>query len=111
VYGPRCFAILQAFPAPGFAEEYYSNTCILASAEEPVVAIPTVGSLTPAAFAQMIVLGNNTIFTPNGTAPGPAGFKDYAAFIDAGFDAGTVLRSDMPDAKSIVEMGAALIFV
>lgn len=111
MYGPRCFAILQSFPAPGFAEEYYNNTCILADAGQPVVAVPTVGTLSPADFAQMIFIANNTIYTPDGTAPGPAGFANYSAFIDAGFDQGSVLRSDMPDAKAIVEMGAALVFV
>lgn len=112
VYGPRCFAILQAFPAPGFQEEYFNNTCILANAGEPVVTVPTVGNLNSATFAQMIVLANNTIFTPDGdNAPGPKGFANYAAFIAAGFDQGTVLRSDMPDAKAIIAMGAALVFV
>ena len=112
MYGPRCFAILQKFPVPGFAEEYYNNTCILSDAGNPVVSVPLVGGVTPTDFAQMILLANNTIFTPDGTAaPGPAGFANYSAFIEAGFDQGTVLRSDMPDANTIVEMGAALIFV
>jgi hypothetical protein len=109
VYGPRCFAILQAFPAPGFPEIYFNNTCVLNSGQS-VVTVPRVGNLKPAEFAQMIVLGSNTVFVPNGTAPGPQGFSNYSAFIDAGFDVGTVLRADMPDAQTIVEWGAALVF-
>jgi hypothetical protein len=110
VYGPRCFAILQAFPAPGFAEEYFNNTCILANAGENVVTVPRVGNLKPADFAQRILLANNTVYVPGGSAPGPQGFANYSAFVEAGFDAGTVLRADMPDGKTIAEWGAALVF-
>jgi hypothetical protein len=111
VYGPRCFAILQAFPAPGFAEEYYNNTCVLANAGENVVTVPRVGNLQPADFARMIVLGNNSIFVPGGNAPGPQGFANYSDFVAAGYDVGTVLRGDMPDAQTIVGWGAELLFV
>ena len=103
-------AILQAFPAPGFAEEYYNNTCILASSGEPVASVPRVGNLKPDEFSQMVLLGNNTIYTPSGEAPGPQGFANYSAFIEAGFDLNTVLRADMPNAATIVEWGAALVF-
>ena len=111
VYGPRCFAILQAFPAPGFAEEYTNNTCVLASAGENVVTVPRVGNLKPADFAQSIVLANNTVFVPGGDAPGPQGFANYSDFIAAGYDVGTVLRGDMPDAQTLVGWGAELLFV
>lgn len=101
---------MQQFPAPGFQEVYVNNTCIL-NAKQDIVSIPTVGSLTPASFATMLVIANNTIYTPDGAgAPGPKGFASYAAFIAAGFDSGSVLRSDVPDAATIIEWARALIF-
>jgi len=111
VYGPRCFAILQALPAAGFQEVYVNNTCILA-ARQPVVAVPAVGAMTPADFATHLVIANNTVFTPDGgAAPAPKGFDNYSAFIAAGFDTGSVLRTDVPDAATIVAWARALVFV
>lgn len=89
---------------------YVNNTCVLA-AQQNVVSVPTVGALTPTEFATMLVIANNTIFTPDGNAaPGPKGFANYAAFIAAGYDAGSVLRSDVPDAATIIEWARDLIF-
>lgn len=84
---------------------------MLANAGESVVTVPRVGNLKPADFSQMIKLGNNTVYTPGGSAPGPQGFANYSAFMAAGFDVGTVLRGDMPDAQTIVGWGAELLFV
>jgi hypothetical protein len=88
-----------------------NNTCVLANAGESVVTVPRVGNLHPADFSQMIKLGNNTVYVPGGSAPGPQGFANYSAFMAAGYDVGTVLRGDMPSAQTIVGWGAELLFV
>jgi len=101
---------LQAFPAPGFQEVYVNNTCVL-GAQQNVVSVPVVGALTPAEFTSMLVIANNTLYTPDGNAaPGPKGFANYAAFIAAGYDSGSVLRSDVPDANTIIAWARELIF-
>ena len=111
VYGPKCYGMLQGFPAEGFAEGYFGNTCVLQNAGEQVYSGgPDVKGLTPAAFARVMVLGNNTIFAPSGSVGGPPGFATYQEFMAAGFDNTTTISGDMPAAATIVSWARALLF-
>lgn len=110
VYGPKCLGIFQNFPTPGFANEYFNNTCLLLEHGMLVVQVPTLNSITPSEFAQSVLLGNNTVFIPGGDGPGPKPYTNYSQFIGAGYDVGTVLRGDMPTADVIIGWAKALLF-
>lgn len=114
VYGPRCLQIgAQRLPMAGYPDVYVNNTCILASADDHVVALDVPGDDWPnaASFPSQLLLANNTVYAPGGTPgyEGPGGYKTYAAFQAAGYDTSTVIRADVPDASTIISWAAALL--
>jgi hypothetical protein len=114
VYGATCVGIhSQQLPPPGYAETYANNTCVLA-AGEPVVALSDYVrvSTDPLVFRQQLALGNNTIFAPNGDARVAAkgtNYTRYADFVAAGYDSGSVVRSDVPDGDTLLTWARTLL--
>ena len=114
MYGAACIGIhSQQLPPPGYAESYENNTCVLA-AGQPVVALSDyVRVATDAAvFRQQLALGNNTIFATNGDARVAAKGTNYTRYVDfvaAGYDSGSVVRSDVPDGDTLLAWSRALL--
>lgn len=108
VYGPKCLEVAQLLPAAGFAEVFQNNTCILA-AGQPVVQVPRLAGLGPAAFAASIALRSNTVYTPSGDAPAPQPFGNYSSFIAAGYDTSRLVAG-VPDAATVMAWARALLF-
>jgi hypothetical protein len=139
VYGAKCVGILQELPTKGFAEHYTGNTCILGSNQQ-VLSVPNLRGMPPAQFSLSVLMGNNvscpspppplppmpplafthaqnaplplfqTIYTPDGTAPGPTGFANYSDFIKAGYDMGSVLVAGIPPVPTIIQWAKDLLF-
>lgn len=114
VYGAACIGIhSQQLPPPGYAETYENNTCILA-AGEPVLALSDYVRVAsdPLVFRQQLALGGNTIYATNGdarVAAKGANFTLYVDFVAAGFDSGSVVRSDVPDGDTLLIWARALL--
>ncbi len=102
VYGAKCVGIMNlphAAPNDFFAEAYSGNKCILAADAGYL----DMGSCTPdATLANRMILGNNTIYTPNAAPTVSCGktysFKDWVAL---GLDVGTTAAT-LPDAATII---------
>ena len=105
VYGTKCLGISDlphAAPNDFFAEGYYSNKCILATAGAPYL---NMGSCTPdATFASRMVVGNNTIYAPNASVTVSCGktytFAEWAAL---GLDPGTTV-AEVPSVDAMMQM-------
>lgn len=97
----------------GYPDVYVNNTCILASPSDKVVALEVPSDNWPnaASFPSQLLLANNTVYAPGGVPgyEGPGGYASYAAFQAAGYDTSTVIRSDVPDAATIISWATALL--
>ncbi len=112
VYGSRCVGLLQALPRSGqYAEGYTGNVCILPKAGDTYLDLgdcPGGLANTTRGRAQLaagIALGNNTVYAPNGDAAVVCNGRRAANasdFLARGYDVGTVLRADVPDAATIL---------
>jgi len=112
VYGPSCINELQALPPEGYAEGFYNNTCVLASANESYIQVAD--SACPGSIAAGLLLGNNTVYVPGGQARVNCGHGTYSeydagAFIGEGLDNGTVVSGDMPSSATLIEWARTLL--
>ena len=111
VYGSKCVGIgnaPHAAPNSFFAEGFYNNTCILSGAGDTYLDI---GDCTAdATLANRVLLGNNRIMSPGGSAA-PINCGKTFAFADwiaTGLDAGTTL-ANVPATADIIKMGRAVL--
>jgi hypothetical protein len=103
VYGTKCTGISNlphAAPNDFFAEGYWNNKCVLAS---DAGYLELGGDCVPdATLANRIIIGNNSVFTPNASASISCGktytFAEWAAL---GLDAGSTV-STLPPAATII---------
>ena len=115
VYGATCYGLsAQQLPPAGFAEVFTGNTCVLQAAGEDVLRFADYVRVPgPADFAAQFLLANNTIYAPNGQAgvrPGAhTNFTTFQQFQAAGYDAGSVVRADMPGADAVAAWARALL--
>ncbi len=102
-YGTKCTGISNlphAAPNDFFAEAYYNNKCVLA-ADAGYLELGG-GCVPDATLANRIIIGNNSVFTPNASASISCGktytFAEWAAL---GLDAGSTV-STLPPAATII---------
>ena len=111
VYGSKCVGIgnaPHASPNSFFAEGFYNNTCILSGAGDAYLDIGDCAA--DATLANRVLLGNNHIMSPGGSAAPINCGKTYAFadWIALGLDVGTTL-SDVPATADIIKMGRAVL--
>jgi hypothetical protein len=103
VYGSKCVGIMNlphAAPNDFFAEGYWGNKCVLSTAGGTYMDL---GSCTPdATLANRMLLGNNTVYTPDGKATVTCG-KGYSfeAWEALGVDAGSTIQT-LPTTPEII---------
>lgn len=102
VYGSKCVGIMNlphVAPNSYFAEGYYNNKCILAADS---VYLDMGDCTANATIANRMLLGSNSIYTPNASAIVNCGktftFEEWMAL---GLDVGTTI-STLPTADTIV---------
>jgi hypothetical protein len=105
VYGTKCLGISNlphAAVNDFFAEGYWNNKCILASAGAPYLQMGDCA--TDATFPSRMIVGNNTVYAPNASATVSCGkgytFQEWVAL---GLDQGTTI-ADMPTTADILQM-------
>ena len=118
---------LQGEVAPGYAEGYFSNICILPGSASTYMTINIRGHCdgsneSIATFVQGFRASNNTIFVPGGTASlicnhvkfnasnfmsGRGPTKEWNA--SAGYDPTSRVSGDVPSAGAIVAMAKRLL--
>ena len=98
----------HAAPNSFFAEGFVNNTCILTAAGDTYLDIGDCAA--DATLANRVLLGNNRIMSPGGTAAPVNCGKTYAFadWIALGLDVGTTL-SDVPATADIIKMGRAVL--
>ena len=111
VYGSKCVGIgnaPHAAPNSFFAEGFWNNTCILASAGDTYLDIGDCRA--DATLANRVVLGGNRVLSP-GAAAAPVNCGKTYAFADwiaLGLDTGTTL-GDVPPTPQIVQLAHAVL--
>ncbi len=103
VYGPKCTGISNlphAAENDFFAEAYSGNKCIL-SGDDGYLNLGG-GCVPDATLANRIIIGNNTIYTPNASTSVSCG-KSYTfpEWVALGLDKGTTVQS-LPTADQII---------
>ena len=93
-----------------FAEGFWNNTCILTSAGDTYLDIGDCAA--DATLANRVILGNNRIMSPGGSAAPVNCGKSYAFadWIKLGLDVGTTL-SDIPPTPQIMDMARAVLSI
>jgi len=114
VYGVTCLNIgAQVLPPKGYAEGYYNNTCVLPDAGSPYLNIGAIAGGSPclsgtaaadAAFRDGLILGNNTVYVPGGSAVVECGGSKLtsAKFASLGLDEGTQFIATRPSNDTMV---------
>ena len=105
VYGTKCLGISNlphAAENDFFAEGYWDNKCILASAGAPSLQMGDCA--TDATFPTRMIVGNNTVYAPNASATVSCG-KGYSfqEWVALGLDQGTTI-ADVPATADIIQM-------
>ena len=104
VYGTKCVGIMNLphdAPNDFFAEGYYGNKCVLASAGAAYLDLGSGCAIGPA-LANKMVLGGNSLFVPNASATVSCGKSySFAEWAATGMDAGTTI-AEVPDAATIM---------
>lgn len=94
-------------PNSFFAEGYFGNKCVLASA----AAYLDLGSpcTADATLANRIILGNNTIYAPGGAVTVSCGKTyDFASWSALGLDVGST-TAELPTAATIIGWARSLL--
>ena len=106
VYGTKCLGISNlphAAVNDFFAEGYWDNKCILATAGAPYLEMGDCAT-DAATFPTRMIVGNNTVYAPNASATVSCGkgytFQEWVAL---GLDQGTTI-ADLPTTADILQM-------
>ena len=115
VYAPQCMRIFPSLPVATadahWAEQFVSNTCILASAADWYLDLGPDGCAPGAAVASQIVLENNSVLVPPGSnASVRCGgtILTFAEWMATGSERGTTLGMVPPTAKIVARARAVL---
>lgn len=101
----------HAAPNDFFAEGYWNNTCILA-APAPYLNMGACDP-NPATFSSTMILGNNTILVPGGSASLSVSCdKDYTMdqWLALGIDEGTT-AGELPSTPQIIQWARELLSI
>ena len=123
VYGITCLNIgPQRLPPKGYAESYHNNVCILPESGNRYLRIddidPAAGQCLGGsksayeAFTNGLVLGNNTIYVPEGKAivtchGEDVSFADFQQILR--LDISSTIRAQMPNASTIIAWAKELL--
>ena len=98
----------HASPNAFFAEGYWGNKCVLASAGDGYLDLGSPCSVD-ATLANRMILGNNSIFAPGASVTVSCGKNyDFAAGQATGADPGTTV-AELPSAATIIDWARALL--